>query len=305
LERLVYGGDQLAANRLLKRGAVLHADIAQFALGDLKGAPLVEDGGSKGWRPRTVHWEIGRRLLDGIRPDPSTDEDVFVWYRAVAPHLFSQARLSEVSDHLAKARQLFPERAQFLLDSGYLHESLASPATQAAVQEIRAAGVEIRVGSADEELRSAERFFRQATARSPDNPEAHLRLGQTLAALGRHDEARLELQRALGTVRDRRRAYLAELFLGRTEEALGRPDEARRRFDNAAALYPNAQAPRLALAHLAHRSGDRATAQRQLQLIAPISSDDPEADPWWTFSEPYKADAEEFRVQLRRLAEGP
>ena len=79
LERLLYGSEPLAANQLLTRGAVLHADIAQFATGDLKGAPLVEDGGSKGWRPRTGHWQIGRELLDSIRPNPSNHEDVLRW----------------------------------------------------------------------------------------------------------------------------------------------------------------------------------------------------------------------------------
>jgi Flp pilus assembly protein TadD len=43
----------------------------------------------------------------------------------------------------------------------------------------------------------AERLFRKAVALAPDRVSHHAELGRTLAALGRKDEARIELNKAL------------------------------------------------------------------------------------------------------------
>ncbi len=147
LERIFYGKQTLRANELLRRSALLHADVAEFVAGGRSAAPLVDDGGRKGWRPGTLHWEIGRQLLDSVTPAPGGDAGALLWYRAVSAHLFREGRLDEVSAHLDKARRVFPNDPIFLLDSAYLHEELSSPAIQAAIQAVRADGVNVTVGS--------------------------------------------------------------------------------------------------------------------------------------------------------------
>jgi tetratricopeptide (TPR) repeat protein len=287
-------------NTTLRRGAVLHADIAVFVPGNLSRRILVDDGRWKGVRPGTRHWEIGRLLLDVIMPSPSDDAGALLWYRAVSAYLLREGRLSEVPAHLNRARQLFPDNPVFLLDSAYLHEELSSPSIQAAVEELRDNNVTALVGSRIAELQHAERLFRQALAIAPDNADARLRLGYTLGELGQHEEAVAELRRAIDAKPVGERLYLAELFLGREEQALGRYEGAKQRFETAAVLYPTAQSPRLALGQLARQFGDRAGALRAVRSIADATSDDA-ADPWWSYYEPHKQDAEALMDQMRKL----
>ena len=78
--------------------------------------------------------------------------------------------------------------------------------------------------------------------------------------------------------------YFAELFLGAEEMALGNDATARTRFERAAAVYPHAQSPHLALSQLARRAGDRAGAQRELQILAELPRNDRQReDPWWDY----------------------
>ena len=296
IEQIFHGNDTL------RRGAVLHADTAVFVRGNLGRRILVDDGRWKGVRPGTQHWEIGRLLLDTVTPSPSGDAGALLWYRAVSAHLLTEGHLSEMPAHLDKARQIFPDRPMFLLDSAYLHQELSSPAIQAAVQQLRSDGRSTMVDSRRNELERAERFLRQTLALARDAGEARLRLGQTLGELGRHDEAVAELRTAIEADLDMERLYLAQLFLGRAEQALGQRDEARRRYEQAADLYPGAQSPRLALAQLARESGDRTGALRALQnVVARPSADIDVNDPWWFYYYPHLKDAAELMEEMRTI----
>jgi hypothetical protein len=73
------------------------------------------------------------------------------------------------------------------------------------------------------------------------------------------------------------------LFLGAEEEALGRLAQARAAYTEAAALYPRAQAPRLGLSQLAHRTGDRVAARAEPAPALPPYVSDLKDDPWWTY----------------------
>jgi hypothetical protein len=78
--------------------------------------------------------------------------------------------------------------------------------------------------------------------------------------------------------------YFAQLFFGRSEEARGQHESARTAFERASALYPNAQSPRLALSQISRRTGNRAAAQRELQMIAKLPADERKReDPWWDY----------------------
>ena len=298
LQQAFYGNEPLRPNELLRRGALLHADVGILAQGNLGRYPLVQDGGQRGWQGGSAQWDVGRQLLDAIAPTPAADEGALLWYRAVSAHFFREGNLAELASHLSRGRQIFPQSADLWFDSACLHQELSSPAIQASVRELRANDVGVAVGSRADELQRAERFFRQALALAPDHVGARLRLGHTLGELGRHTDAAAELQRALDARPGGPHEYLAALFLGREQESLARPHEAKQHYQRAANLYPTAQSARLALSRLAQHSGDRAGAQDAVRLLSSSSNPAP-SDPWWDFYEAHKEDAEGLMAELR------
>jgi len=105
-----------------------------------------------------------------------------------------------------------------------------------------------------------------------------------LGDLGQHEQAVAELRRAVQNGAADQLLYFAHLFLARNHEALGNYDEARAELERAAALFPQAQTPRLALSHIARRTGNRAAAQRELQLLATMPAGERQReDPWWNY----------------------
>jgi hypothetical protein len=74
------------------------------------------------------------------------------------------------------------------------------------------------------------------------------------------------------------------MFLGAAYEALGRYDSAKDSYGRAAALYPGAPSPRLALSQLALRGHDRAQALTAvLVALRPAAHPGDSADPWWRY----------------------
>ena len=95
--------------------------------------------------------------------------------------------------------------------------------------------------------------------------------------------------------------YDGSLFTGDAAEALGRMDEARAAYERAAALYPMAHAPRLALSQLAARAGDTIAASQTLELVLSGSPDPaPDDDPFWTYHEAVGRDAEALLAEAYR-----
>ena len=216
------------------------------------------------------------------RPAPGRDDMVRQWYRATAAWM--QSREDHDTQHLDRARLMFPDDPDILFLSGCQRETYAAPHIQSAMRSaVFPSGMTSDVGSDRVELRLAEAFFRRALAANP-LPEAHLRLGRVLSLLERHADARVMLKQAIAGTGDPLLLYYGELFLGRAEEALANPDAARTSYMRAAELYPRAQSPRLALSQLARRSGDRAGA---LSAIAPVFSmpadEATRDDPWWSY----------------------
>lgn len=293
----------LGGNSTLRRGAGLHADVAMLVPEDASRrvsqmasrAFVVQDGRQQGVRFNTVHWQLARRLLDGIVPSPANDAGALLWYRACSAYLLRNGHLDEAQVHLENARRTFPASWEVLLDSAYLHQKFSSPEIQAAVQAMSAEGIAVDVGSQRTELGRAERFFRQTLAINAASVEARVRRGGVLGQLERHQEAAAELRKALEGAPKGELRYLAELLLGREEEALGRFDAARERFQAAADLYPRAQSPHLALSRLARQSGDRQAALGALQkLIALPASELVRADPWWRYYDSHAEDADDL-----------
>jgi tetratricopeptide (TPR) repeat protein len=232
---------------------------------------------------------MARRLLELVTPDPRADlretperdQMVRLWYRATMSALLDLMELDVT--HTAAALQLLPAESTVLFLAGAHHESLASPRYQSAVVTRTLGGVPV-IASEQEELKRAEELFRRAVKADPEYVEAHLRLGQVLGRLGRHDEALTELRTA-SQAGDPVISYYAHLLIGREEDARGNIPNARAAYERAAALVARAQAPRLALGEIEMRSGNRPAAQRWIDEALGTSGSVPSADPWTFYSQ--------------------
>jgi tetratricopeptide (TPR) repeat protein len=307
-------------NYLLRRGAILHADVEivvkpvldaeQSASRPLPGPRRVRadtsDGVSVSVHEVGVHWEIARTLLGMIiprnfeRPAPARDAMVRDWYRATAAWM--QKVESHDTDHVNRARELFPTDRDILFLSGTLHEVYASSEIQAAAHSVAMpAGFELDIGSMRGELHQAEGFFRRALAQAPEMAEAHLRLGRVLALQGHDLEAVAELQHALTRLGDDELEYDGQLFIGAAYEALGRYDEAAAAYEDAASRFPGAQSPLLALSQLARRRGDRsgALAAMARMFALPTPEDGDPRDPWWVYKTAQAKNADDLLEALR------
>jgi tetratricopeptide (TPR) repeat protein len=290
--RTIARTDAARANDILLRGAALHADLARLMPDELTprspnqmGVYIVRDGRWQGLRYPSIHWQLGRSVLDGVFPTAAGHPGVLAWYRETSLELMRDRALAEAMRHLARARQLFPNDPPILFLSGVLHERFSSSALQAAsaslVEEKRGTA---SLTSARGELTRAERFFRESITAEPSQVEARVRHGRVLGELGRHDEATTELRYAIEHGADGIHLFYAQLFLGHQEEALGREESARQAFERAAELYPKAQTPRLALSQLARRSGRREAARTEVEYLASLPADERRReDPWWSY----------------------
>jgi hypothetical protein len=294
--------------RLFKRGATLHADIAMLAPDHstrsrqvTRGAPggssvLMRDGETMGLEANPVHWTIGRVLISGIQPVSSRirtgDEqpasvDPFArhWYRATTAYLSHRLLLSEALAHTNQVLASIPDDPVLLLMAGALHENFGSRVIQAAIKSVfLPPGLEIAVGSAGTELSRARQLLERAIAADPSSAEAHIRLGYVIGQREDHAGAARELRRGEDLAVDPRWKYFAALFLGQELEQLHQHADARDAYERAAALYPRAQSPRLALGRLAAELGDRdATAAANRALLSLPADAMVRDDPWWSY----------------------
>ena len=310
LRDLKKAGRTEEVNRVLKRGALLHADmnmlvpvgsrslVTRQLSGTGRRLILVVDGRPIGVEFSVAHLEFARALLDAVSPDPKRDEMVPAWYHATAAYLQSIESLGDLAPHLERALRLFPADANVLLDSGALHEAFAAPRLQAAIQSL---GGGVPIKSARAESQQAEKFFRQALKIKSGLAEARVRLGYVIGLQGRHAEAAGELRRAAATTEEPLLLYYAELFLGHEEAALNHDETARQGFERAGALYPRAQSPRLALSVLARRAGDRVGALRAIQGLLRLPADEREReDPWWQYNLVSVPSADALLADVRR-----
>jgi tetratricopeptide (TPR) repeat protein len=278
-------GDQArivaAQNRLLKRGAILHTTIALDRVGQTdtraanpyvtnwEGVIQFADGRQVGVDGRANHWRFARTLLDLLTPPASRDSAVRDWYRASCAALLHNSQLH--SEHFDQALRLLPDDPMLLMFGGALHETLASSRVQAFVKTaMPPRGVVLRVGTARTELGRAEPLLRRALTIDPRAAEARVRLGRVLSLQERHADALSELRR-FDAAAPQLLQYYASLFAGAAAEAMSRADEARLAYERAAALYPRAHAPRLALSQLATSTGDVDRAVQALDNMLSIS----------------------------------
>jgi len=302
-----------AMNATLERGAWLHADIAMLVSGAdgppidrrRRGVYLVEDGRGLGVGAGSRHIEFGRALLGAIRPSPAESEAARRWYRAVSAELLGRSLLADAEVHLGEARQLFKREAWLAFDLGCLHEVWAAPEIQQIVGSWTALPKDYPIADQETQLKRAERYFKEALDLDPGLLEARLRLGRVIGLGGRHSAAVGELERVAGAGLEPVLAYYAHMFLGREYEAVSRPDLAREQYERAAARYPRAQSPHLALSRLARVRGDAAAALDAVHRILELPSGEHEReDPWWVYHLGRGRDADAILGEARRVAVG-
>jgi tetratricopeptide (TPR) repeat protein len=309
--------DQAAASRdrgdgnyLVKRGALFEADVAMLTASSLRpldsGGPRdadpvrvhLEDGQQTAIGFGEIHWDLGRLLLDNVRPQP--DRMVKVWYRATATWMLRDGQYN--TRHLAHGLEMFPGDADLAFLSGSQGEVYASAAIQAFLKSAALPiGVTLEIGAQQAELRSAETMFRRATKLNPNLTEARVRLGHVLLARGRPRDAADELHAADVAHAEPLLQYFDAMFLGAAEEALGRIDEARDSYARASSLYPTAQSPHLASSALEGGRGDRAQSLAAIARVfdLPIATADRD-DPWWTYFMSSGRAAGDLLAQLRQ-----
>jgi tetratricopeptide (TPR) repeat protein len=306
-------------NRILKRGALLHTDIAAqlpFEARSPREEPPVrserimvyfDDGRRLGFENAAEHWRAARLLLDKVRPKdsrngkpaPARDEMVQSWYRVTTAYqqLIQQYELG----HLERALELFPDDAELHFFNGCLHETFASRRIQSVFHAVSLPkGITFNISSERSELRLAEASFRKALEIGPNLTEARIRLGHVLALMGRHSDAADELRRAISSTDDQLLLYYGHLLLGGELDSLGNRDRARDAYQRAAALYPRAQSPKLALSQIANRVGDRRAALDAIRpALGPPADEFDRADPWWTYHVEQGRSAEAQLATLR------
>jgi tetratricopeptide (TPR) repeat protein len=308
-------------NRLLKRGAMLHSDIAMLAHEGLISATgptvpgasavgkavLVSDGQIRAADDTGRHWVMARSLLDAVTPNPGGDEWVRQWYHAAVARMRGDKLLASAGPLLDRAVQLFPKDAGFQFHAGCLHEALASPPIQVVIgAAAQQRGIRVAGSPSGPNWRQAASHFTSALGLQPAWPEARVRLGRVLGLLGRHTDAAIMLRRGLDEATDLLLVYWASLFLGVEEQALGRDAEALASYERARTCRPGAQAPRLAISQLARRAGNRALALSELRAVLTLPQDDVSRyDPLWEYHKSRTSEADLLFAELRRqLAQG-
>lgn len=308
-------------NRLLRRGVLMHSDIGVLvSIGKLSAGPSpaglpravrVLDGARQGPDDSIRHWQMGIALFDSVTPEPARDETVHLWYLATAAYMRRHYLLVQALDVLNRARELFPDDADFQFYSGCLDESQAAPRIQAAVASAMsavvvrgsAAPITGRTVSASPALwERAATYFRAALKLRPEWPEARMRLGHVYGLLGRHREAATELRAALDATKDPTIIYCASLFLGAEEQALGDRVAARGFYEQALKYRQRAQSPHLALSLLARATGDRGRALDEVRAVFGLPPDEAmRYDPLWDYYGPPSTKADTLFAQLRAL----
>ena len=288
----------LSDSDLVARAIVLHSDIARLdaAAGELF---LFTDGQAMNARQSgTDHWRMARAFGDWLRRADGRDQDLAFWYRATLAHMASIQMW--MAGHARRALERFDDDPELLFLVGCLHERLAAPRTQESMSASRLpANVQVRVGSSDAELGDATSQLKRAVERNGAHAEARLHYGRVLTLAGRAAAAIPELRRAATEVKEPEQRYYAQLFLGAAFEANRQLSEARTAYDAAAALFPDAQSPKLALSQLAASRGDRSGAAQALEPLLAMSTEQ-RADPWWTYFSSCGHDADALMAEASR-----
>jgi len=160
--------------------------------------------------------------------------------------------------------------------------------------------VTLNVDSPADELKEATMRLRRAVSLDPQLVDARIRLGRALTLTGRGGSAIEELRAAVPVTKEPEQKYYAQIFLGAAFESVNNPESAQTAYRAAAALFPQAQVPRLALSQLAALSGDRTGSLATLEPLLSAKDGESQPDPWWTYYPSCGRRAPELLDQARR-----
>ena len=303
-------------NYILRRGALLHADIAMLQPRVLEPAGNtsttrerytvhIVDGQQADFGQVPVHWQLARMLLDNVqpadakRPAPGADAMVRQWYRATATWM--QWHADYEAAHLERGREIFPTDPDLLFLSACIHETYAGNRIQKAIHALTLPdGVRMSVGSPRDELRTAERLLRRALDARPAFTEAQVHMGRVLSLLRRPADAVVHLTKAVAATEDQLLLYYGQLFLGAAYQTLRQDPQSRAAYERAASLFPTAQASHLGLSQLARRRGEREAALGAMGTVFKIGAADEVDDPWWRYYTSQGRGADDLVTALRR-----
>jgi len=320
----------------VERAVMLHGDVAIVSIDRPQAAPinaidatlvgmsagrqlLERDGEVVGFRGYDWNWLFAREL---IALDGSTEGQAFApdWFHATTSFLMSRRLFGEASLQLAGAERLLPKDARMLFSRGVYAEMQGLPASQVLLtaedlammrgatrgnlmtQSGTASAAGLR--PAEQENATAERYLRWALDADPECAEARVRLARLLSVRGRHDEAAVELQRALAAQAASDHAdpvvtFFAHLFAGRADRALNRLDSAAAHYHDALALYPGAQSALLGASQVALLRADVDGATTSIhQLDGRAAGVDVRSDPWWIYDIGVGRNAESYLAAL-------
>lgn len=297
-------------NRVLLAGAMLHADVAILGLDrQRKSAPgdrlvsYARDGRHYGQHVIEPGWAFSRRLLDAVTPDGTSEQTAALWYRATTAHMAQYGQLAEADPHLERARRLFPDNAHVLFDSGWLFEDFASPQTLASISDMTQPGTRISrpdVPSPGDAREQAEEYYNRALAINPAFAKARVHRGRVRTLRRNLTGAIQDFHAVLDAPAAPTFKYYAALFLGGAHEAMDETELAHRAYERAAAIFPLAQSPHLALSRLATRRGDMPAAHREIQRVLGLSQNRIDrGDPWWLYWAGSGREVETLLAELR------
>jgi tetratricopeptide (TPR) repeat protein len=323
---------QRASPVVILRSAAMLSDIAFFVpVGERPSANisgysiLAQDGQRRSIGMLDAHLAAGRRLLDALPRNASPDAaevraHVVAWYRTVSAALTSVYNLADLEPHVKRSLARFPDDPGILFDAGGFHEAYASPLTQVPLSEeaerdrpsqqmtgrqTTGTVMVLIKQSPNALLDEAQKLFRRATEQDPTLVEARVRLGRVLLARGRAAAAVPELERAVALEADETAKYYAWMFFGAALAETGKAVEAMRAFRSAAALFPYAPSPQLAISQVAAEQGNRTLAREALErVLAPDRRQD-HFDPWWIYlrgnGRNYESVGEVFAARIHAL----
>lgn len=281
---------------------------------------LDRDGQVVGEVVASWNWPFARSLLDLLdegSAGPAEDPFVAAWYHATAAYMFASGTYGDLTPHLQRAADKFPEQAQILFDRGCYAELLGLPMHQALLSErdiidqkrandrftgaptwtTPGSASSLRIPSAEKTNAEAERLFRRALAIDPALVEARVRLARLLDLRDRHEEAAAELKMALAANPTGVVGFYAHLFAGRVAMDMKQPDEASRHYQGALTLFPDAQSALLASSQLALLRSDLPATLAPIGRLGAHSAVFT-ADPWWQYHLCTGRDADELLKAL-------
>ena len=279
-------------------GMDAHAQYARAFLRAMR-APttVVINGEAVVGLKRVRAWEAARANNPRIRQ----------WFRALSAHFAARRWLSDQLPHLDEAARVVGGDTALMFDAGCYGEVIASPEIQRSLSRgPRSAPANPQASRNPTalllnerlNLADAERRYRTALEREPRHAEARVRLAHVLSRRDRPADAVATLQSPLETS-DRVVRYYGALVLAQASEATGHLDAATKAYEGAAALFPLAQSPILALLRLARARGDEQTAKDLTARVAGLGPDESRRhDPWWVY---YDCNGRNRDIEVERL----